>query len=186
MNKGTLLWIDCEMTGLDVNVDKILEISTIITDDELNVIGPKLNFVIHQSQAVLDNMNEWCVEHHTQSGLVEQVLASKTKLKQAEADIIRHINKYALTTRKLLLAGNSVHCDLVFIKKYLPRITKKIGHRIIDVSTIKELAFRWLPEVASAAPKKKLNHRSLDDIVESIEELRYYKEKIFMGKISST
>ncbi|OMH80544.1 60S ribosomal export protein NMD3 [Zancudomyces culisetae] len=199
-----LIWIDCEMTGLDPEIDKLLEIAVIFTDNSLEVVGEPIQFVIHQPKDILDNMNAWCVEQHGKSGLTQRVLESTTDVNTAERVIIEQINvlsKQKNTSEKLILAGNTVHMDLLFLRKYMPTLVEQYLHyRIIDVSSIKELVNRWyysnldvvetntvsvsknkstndaLPPVYT---KTKNSHRALDDIYESLEELKYYKANYF-------
>ena len=134
--------------------------------------------MIHQSDQVLNAMGDWCQKHHAKSGLTESVRQSKISLKECEETVheflVKHTKKGACP-----LAGNSVGQDAKFLEKYMPKITQHLHYRIIDVSTIKELTKRWYPEIAREAPKKRLSHRALDDIKESIEELKFYREKVF-------
>ncbi|KAI8359187.1 ribonuclease H-like domain-containing protein [Blakeslea trispora] len=165
------------MTGLDIKKDHLIEIAVLITDSELNIVAKGPELIIHQSKEVMDNMNDWCIEHHGKSGLTKQVLESKLSVKEAEEKVYdflkEHVPKGAAP-----LAGNSVHEDKRFLLKEMPKVVDHLHYRIVDVSTIKELAKRWYPEVASGVVKK-AGHRALDDIVESIEELRYYRKHVF-------
>ncbi|KAI9297709.1 exonuclease family protein [Neoconidiobolus thromboides FSU 785] len=174
-----LVWIDCEMSGLNIETDKLLEISVIITDDNLTqtIEGP--NLIIKQEKSLLDNMDEWCTTHHKESGLTEKVLQSTITEAKAEEVITEFLKKHIKKEKVALLAGNSVHMDKFFLIKYMPKIIDFLHYRIIDVSVVKELTSRWLPEKSAMAPKKKLNHRALDDILESIEELKFYRKMIF-------
>ncbi|XP_075227074.1 putative oligoribonuclease isoform X2 [Lycorma delicatula] len=173
-----LVWIDMEMTGLDPEKHHILEIACIVTDCNLNVIVESPSIVIHQPDEVLSGMNEWCRIHHGLSGLWRESCRSKISVKEAEdscLDLVRANTPQGICP----LAGNSVYGDRMFLKKYMPRLDAYLHYRIVDVSTVKELCRRWFPAEYNNAPKKKLAHRSLDDIRESIEELKYYKCTIF-------
>ncbi|KAJ2894088.1 rna exonuclease [Coemansia aciculifera] len=176
---GPLVWIDCEMTGLDHESDTILEIACIVTDGDLNALAPGQEIVIHHPQHVLDAMNEWCVEHHGNSGLTARVLDSTVTMEQAETAVLDMVKSCCAEPRVAVLAGNSVHVDKAFMQRYMPRLIEHLHYRIVDVSTVKELARRWNAEVLRMAPVKKLSHRALDDIAESINELRFYRENFF-------
>ncbi|KAI9500259.1 rna exonuclease [Coemansia spiralis] len=176
-----LVWIDCEMTGLDYDKDTIIEIACIITDDDLNIIGMGQDIVIHQPKEVMDAMNDWCKDHHGRSGLTQSVLDSTTTMAEAEAYVLGLVKRHCRTPCTAILAGNSVHADRAFLRRLMPELTSFLHYRIIDVSSVKELARRWHPQVLEAAPTKKETHRALDDIIESIEELRYYKSSLFKG-----
>lgn len=178
--KQPLVWIDLEMTGLDVEVDRILEIACIVTDGQLNkyVEGPEL--VIHQSKECLDTMGEWCQEHHAASGLTKRVLQSTTTEKDAEEQVINFVKDH-VGSQSPLLAGNSVYVDFLFLKKYMPCLAGIFPHVLVDVSSITALCIRWFPKEKKAAPAKGKRHRAMDDIRESINELKYYKESIFKG-----
>ncbi|GKV01191.1 hypothetical protein SLEP1_g13766 [Rubroshorea leprosula] len=179
--KLPLVWIDLEMTGLNVEVDRILEIACIITDGNLtkSVEGPDL--VIHQSKECLDGMGEWCQNHHAASGLTKKVLHSTITEREAEKQVIDFVKKH-VSEHTPPLAGNSVYVDLIFLKKYMPNLASLFSHVLVDVSSVKALCARWYPRDHKRAPVKKNNHRALDDIRESIKELKYYKEKIFRAK----
>ncbi|KAI8913481.1 oligoribonuclease [Gorgonomyces haynaldii] len=175
-----LVWIDLELTGLDIKKDVVIEISVILTDPSLEQIihGPTL--VIHQSQQVMDSMNEWCLINHKKSGLTQRVLESTITMEGAERQIMEFLQQH-LEPKRGILAGSSVHVDRQYLEKCMPRITDFLHYRcIIDVSTIKELCRRWKPQVFKSAPVKKNVHRSLDDILESIQELRHYKQHLFL------
>lgn len=180
-NEENLIWIDLEMSGLDPAVNVILEIATIITDKDLNILeeGPVL--VISQDPELFETMDEWNQTHHVQSGLWQRVLDSQTTLEQAQEQTLAFIEKYSLT-KKNILCGNSIAQDRSFIAKYLPLIHNYLHYRMIDVSTIKELCKRWY-DSPSLVYKKKNIHRALDDIKESIEELKFYRAEIFRGDL---
>ncbi|PAV82246.1 hypothetical protein WR25_24502 [Diploscapter pachys] len=173
-----MVWVDLEMTGLNVDKHTIVEIATIVTDGQLNIIAEGPNLVIHQSEEVLDKMDDWCKNTFAKNGLTERIRNSKISLAEAEQQTLDFLAKY---TNKGVspLAGNSVHADRRFIIKYMPKIDKHLHYRIIDVSTIKELCRRWYPKELSEAPPKKLAHLALDDIRESIDELKYYRRTVF-------
>ncbi|KAL9225990.1 hypothetical protein vseg_001851 [Gypsophila vaccaria] len=175
-----LVWIDLEMTGLNLEVDRVIEIACIITDGNLSnsVEGPDL--VIHQTQECLDRMNEWCQEHHTASGLANEVLQSTLSEQEAEEQVIKFVKKHVGSTQRPLLAGNSVYTDFAFLKKYMPDLASLFSHVLVDVSSIRALCIRWYPKAHKKAPEKEKKHRALGDIRESILELKYYKENIFI------
>lgn len=169
-----LIWIDLEMTGLNPTTDHILEIATIVTDNQLQVIAVGPNVAIHQSAHVLENMNEWCVKTHTASGLVQRVKESQITEKQAEIDTLTFLKQY-VTINTSPMCGNSVWQDRRFLDQYMPQLAQFFHYRQLDVSTIKELARRWAPDFFKTL-KKENAHLALDDILESIAELKYYKE----------
>lgn len=173
-----LVWIDLEMTGLNVEVDRILEIACVITDGHLtkSIEGPDL--VIHQSKECLDQMGEWCQEHHGESGLIERVLRSTLSESEAEKQVIEFVERHA-GEYKAHIAGNSVYMDLLFLRKYMPDLASLFSHVIVDVSTVKALCLRWYPRDKKKAPQKENKHRAMDDIKESIAELKFYKDNIF-------
>ncbi|KAJ1359152.1 Oligoribonuclease, mitochondrial [Parelaphostrongylus tenuis] len=186
---GRLVWIDCEMTGLDHEKQRLVEIAVILTDKDLNIIAEGPDIVINQPEEVLDNMEDWSRRTFAENGLLSKIRESKIDMKQAEdmdssrflIVLVVILDFLANETVKQAcpLAGNSVHLDRRFISKYMPRLDKHLHYRIVDVSTIKELAARWYPKEFKKAPLKRQTHRALDDIRESIEELRYYRSSIF-------
>lgn len=173
-----IVWIDLEMTGLDVENHTILEIACLVTDGKLNrvVEGPSL--VIHQSDKILAAMNEWCIENHGKSGLTQRVRESTISVEEAEEQVLHFIERY-VPPGQAPLAGNSVHADLAFLKRYMPKIANYLHYRIVDVSTVQELAMRWNIKTAKKAPRKIMRHTALSDIYESLEQLRFYKDSIF-------
>ena len=175
-----LVWIDMEMSGLDVERERILEIATIITDGELEVIAEGPELVIHQPPSVLSSMDAWNTQHHGESGLTERVRASTITEAEAEAQTLDFVAEH-VGSRSAPLAGNSVHQDRLFLAKYLPKLDAHLHYRNVDVSTVKELVRRWYPTAFDARPTKKGKHRALDDIRESIEELRYYRREVFVA-----
>ena len=171
-----LVWIDMEMSGLDPERCEILEIATIVTDGDLQVLEEGPDLVVHQPDAVLEAMDRWCTEHHGASGLSDAVRRSTISVEQAESQTLEFLERHCASGESPL-CGNSVGQDRKFIARYMPRLDAFLHYRIVDVSSIKELARRWYPELPS--PTKKESHRALDDIVESIAELRYYRAHIF-------
>ncbi|MBI4431092.1 MAG: oligoribonuclease [Candidatus Omnitrophica bacterium] len=176
-----MVWMDMEMTGLEPERDVILEIATVITDKNLNIleVGPCL--VVHHGEAKLKKMDKWNTEHHTASGLIERVRTSKISTKKAEELTLEFIRKYA-RPRTAPLCGNSIGQDRRFLYKYMPQLSDYLHFRSIDVTTVKELARRWYPD-RSLGPKKKKVHLALSDIQESIDELRYYREHFFVRNL---
>lgn len=176
-----LIWIDMEMTGLNVERDKIMEIAILVTDSELNIIDESIDLVIQQPKEILDRMDNWCTDHHGQSGLTQRCLDSTVTINDARKQVYKVIRKYT-EERMGLLCGNSVYVDRMFFKKFFPKVESYLNYRMIDVSSIKELAKRWYTkEVEEFLDHKKedLSHRAMDDIKWSIKELKFYREKIF-------
>ncbi|KAI1817972.1 ribonuclease H-like domain-containing protein [Poronia punctata] len=177
-----LVWIDCEMTGLDPEKEEIIEIFCIITTGTLEVVDEQgWGTVVHQSKDRMDMMDDWCTKTHAGSGLTASVIASTVTPQQAADELLAYIKKYVPSRKAALLAGNSVHADKAFLQKEPYRkVVDHLHHRILDVSTIKEAVRRWCPrDVNRNAPQKKLLHQAKADILESIEEARYYKQVIF-------
>lgn len=174
-----LVWIDCEMTGLDLENDGLVEIAALVTDGELNVLGDGVDVIIKPSDAQLKNMGEFVTEMHTKSGLLS-VLDDGVTLDEAQEQVLAYVREHCPTARKVPLAGNSVGTDRAFLAKYTPELEQWLHYRNVDVSSIKELAKRWFPKAHYKAPAKQGNHRALADIQESIEELRYYREAVFV------
>lgn len=170
-----LIWIDLEMTGLNPDQDRILEIATVITDKELNILADGPVIAIHQPQSTLQKMDEWNVKHHTASGLIERVQKSAIHEAEAEAITLEFIAEY-VATGKSPICGNSICQDRRFLYRYMPKLEKYFHYRNLDVSTVKILARMWAPDVAKSM-KKKSTHTALKDIHDSIEEMRHYKEK---------
>ena len=175
-----LVWIDLEMSGLDHEKERILEIATLVTDGQLNILGEGPELVIHQPDPLLEAMDDWNKKHHGGSGLVNRVKASKVSEEDAEAQTLAFLAEH-VEAGAAPLAGNSVHQDRLFLSKYMPKLTAHLHYRNVDVSTVKELVKRWDPEAFEGRPSKKGHHRALDDIRESIEELRYYREAEFVA-----
>lgn len=170
--------MDLEMTGLDPSRERIIEIACLVTNAELDILAEGPEFVIHQSDELLAAMDDWNREHHGASGLVDRVRASTTDEASAESQMIEFLREHT-TESSCPLAGNSIHQDRRFIQAYMPKLDDYLHYRNVDVSTVKELVRRWAPTIYEAAPEKSGAHRALDDIKESIEELRYYKASAF-------
>ncbi|QSL66972.1 hypothetical protein MERGE_001359 [Pneumocystis wakefieldiae] len=181
MIQNPMIWVDCEMSGLDPEKHELLEIAVLITDGNLNIIESKgFQRVIHHPEHILNSMDSWCKKHHEENGLIQSVLSSSHTLASTEIELLDYLQKYISKSKVALLAGNSVYVDRAFLSRYIPGIFEYLHYRIIDVSTIKELARCWNYEIFQNAPKKKVNHRAMDDILESIEELKYYKKMWLM------
>ena len=171
--------MDLEMTGLEPETDVIVEIATLITDDDLNIIAEGPDLVIHQSDDVLARMNQIVVDMHTKSGLLEAIKSSTITLEEAGAATLEFIRQHIPEARTIPLCGNSIGTDRRFLAKYLPEIENYLHYRSVDVSTIKELARRWYPKLGSDRPNKGGTHRALDDIRASVNELVFYRERVF-------
>lgn len=174
-----LVWVDLEMTGLEPETDVIVEIAIIVTDGKLEQIIEGPNLVIHAPDEILDNMPQIVVDMHKASGLTERVKASTLTVEEAETEVIAWLNQYVPDPNVAPLAGNSVHADRAFMKKYMPNLEKHVHYRNVDVSTIKELVKRWAPEIAEQEPDKVGNHRALGDIRDSIDQLKFYRQRVF-------
>lgn len=169
-----LIWIDLEMTGLEPETEVIIEIATIVTDAQLNVLAEGPSLVIHQPDSILDAMDEWCTNQHGQSGLTDRVRRSKISVEQAEQETIAFLQQY-IARGKSPMCGNTVSQDRRFLLKYMPDLESYFHYRHIDVSTVKELAKRWKPEIIEGVNKSS-SHLALDDVRDSIEELKYYRQ----------
>jgi oligoribonuclease len=174
-----LVWIDCEMTGLDLSVDELVEIAVVITDFELQPVDPGFQVVIRPSEAAVDHMNDFVTKMHEKSGLITE-LSDGITLEEAEAQTLAYIKRFVPVERKAPLAGNTIGTDRMFLAKYMPQIDQWLHYRNVDVSSIKELSRRWYPRVFFQAPSKDGGHRALADILESIRELQYYREAVFV------
>ncbi len=175
---GRLVWIDLEMTGLDPARERIIEIATIVTDSQLEIIAEGPELVIHQSDARLDAMDEWNTKQHGKSGLTARVRESDITERDAEKRTLEFVAEHC-DRGTAPLAGNSVHHDRRFLCRYMPKLVDWLHYRIVDVSSVKELTKRWYPDVLDKLPEKPDSHRALDDIRASIEELRFYREQVF-------
>jgi oligoribonuclease len=175
-----LVWIDCEMTGLDLDKDKLIEVAALVTDPELRVLGEGVDLVIHADDAALDAMPEVVREMHAKSGLTEEVRRSTITMAEAEEAVLAYIREFVPNPRSTPLCGNSIATDRGFLARDMPALDSFLHYRMIDVSSIKELARRWYPRVYFGQPPKGLAHRALADIRESIRELEYYRRTIFV------
>jgi len=175
-----LVWIDLEMTGLNPEIHKIIEIATIITDSELNIIAKGPDLVINASNDELNKMNTYVRDMHTKSGLVDEVRKSSLTIRDAEIETLEFINKHIKAKNKPPVCGNSIGTDRRFLDAQMNDLENRFHYRVVDVSSIKELANRWYPNIDRNIPSKAENHRALEDIIESIEELKYYREKLFI------
>ncbi|MET7750291.1 oligoribonuclease [Micromonospora sp. NPDC005367] len=175
-----LVWIDCEMTGLDLRSDKLIEVAALVTDRDLNVLGDGVDVVIHADDAALDAMPEIVRTMHAKSGLTEEVRRSTVTMAEAEDMVLDYVTTYVKEPRTAPLCGNSIATDRGFIARDMTRLDNHLHYRMIDVSSIKELCRRWYPRVYFGQPAKGLEHRALADIRESIRELEYYRRTIFV------
>ena len=176
-----LVWMDMEMTGLEPDRERVIEVATILTDGNLVelAVGPEL--VIHQADELLAAMDDWNKKHHGESGLTDRVRASTVSEEEAEAAVVAFLDGHVSAKDRPILAGNSIHQDRRFIRRYMPTLDRRLHYRMVDVSSIKERAKRWYPPgVLAAMPPKRETHRALDDVRESIDELRFYRQRIFL------
>ena len=171
--------MDLEMTGLDPNRDVIVEIATLVTDDELEVVAEGPDLVVHHPPEVMDAMGDHVREMHTRSGLLGAIEASTVTLEEAGRATLAFLSQHVPEAHKVPLCGNSIGTDRRFLAAYLPDIENYLHYRSVDVSTLKELAKRWYPDVLANAPRKAGGHRALDDVRESVREMRYYREVLF-------
>ena len=179
-----LVWIDCEMTGLDLEVDQLVEIAIIVTDYELKILDPGFQVVIRPDQSALDHMNEFVTGMHRSSGLLEQI-PHGVSVAEAEFQSLEYIQRF-VPEGKAPLAGNTIGTDRMFLARYMPRVDRWLHYRNVDVSSIKELSRRWYPRAYFQAPAKDGGHRALADIRESIRELAYYREAVFVPEPGPT
>jgi len=175
-----LVWIDCEMTGLDLGNDLLVEVAAVVTDSELNVLGDGIDVVIGATAEQLSRMPPVVEEMHRSSGLTEQILASHVTIEQAEQQVLSWLSTYVEEPRKAPLCGNSIATDRGFIARDMPALDAFLHYRMVDVSSVKELARRWYPRAYYNSPKKAGGHRALADILESVQELRYYRATVFV------
>ncbi|MCH1435371.1 MAG: oligoribonuclease [Acidimicrobiales bacterium] len=176
-----LAWMDLEMTGLEPDRHVIVEIATLLTDDNLELIAEGPDLIVQASAAELAEMDDFVTNMHTRSGLLEAISASTVSLEEAGAQTLAFLQEHIPEPRTVPLCGNSIGTDRRFLAAHLPEIEEFLHYRSIDVSTVKELARRWRPEAFSAAPKKAGGHRAMDDIRESLDELRHYRSALFVS-----
>lgn len=180
-----LVWIDCEMTGLDVSIDELVEVAVVITDYDLKPVDPGFSIVIKPDQSAYDNMAEFVLNMHQSSGLLDEI-PHGVSLADAEFAVNEYILRFVPTAKTAPLAGNTIGTDRTFLAKYMPRVDAHLHYRSIDVSSIKELSRRWFPRVYFNAPTKDGGHRALADILESIRELEYYRKAAFVAEPGPT
>ena len=178
-SQDRIVWIDCEMTGLDLVSDALVEVAVLVTDSELTILGEGVDVVVKPPQEAVAQMRDVVRQMHTSSGLLTELDAGMT-LEEAEKAVLEYVTQFVPEPRRAPLAGNSVATDRGFLARDMPTLEQHLHYRIIDVSSIKELARRWYPRVYFASPEKKGGHRALADIRESIEELKYYREALFV------
>jgi len=174
-----MVWIDCEMTGLELGRDALVEVAVLVTDSDLNILGDGIDVVIKPPAEALDGMPDVVREMHTKSGLLDE-LDKGTTLLDAQERVLAYVKEHVPTARKAPLAGNSVYVDRGFLNRDMPALDEYLHYRLVDVSSIKELVRRWFPRVYFNSPGKHGGHRALADIRESIEELRFYREAVFV------
>ena len=180
------MWIDCEMTGLDLASDLLIEVAALVTDSELNVLGEGVDVVVGASAEQLERMPEVVREMHAASGLTDEVLASTVTLEQAQEQVLAYVREWAPERGKAPLCGNSIATDRGFLARDMPELDDWLHYRMVDVSSVKELARRWYPRAYFNAPAKGGGHRALADIVESVQELRYYRAAVFVPQPGPT
>jgi oligoribonuclease len=181
LNAENLIWLDLEMTGLNPDTDMILEIATLVTDKQLNILAEGPVLAIHQSDAVLSAMGEWCTRQHRQSGLTRRVRESRITENQAERDTLDFLQQY-LPPNSSPMCGNSICQDRRFLVRYMPDLERFFLYRNLDVSTLKELGKRWAPGIMDGYTKQS-NHLALDDIRDSVAELKFYRENLFKSEL---
>jgi oligoribonuclease len=174
-----LVWIDCEMTGLDIAADALIEVAALVTDFDLNVLGDGVSVVVKPPSAAVEQMGEVVTSMHTASGLLAELDSGRT-VQEAQAEVLDYVRSHVAEERKAPLAGNTVGTDRLFLARDMPELEGHLHYRVVDVSSIKELSRRWFPRAYFNAPEKSGNHRALADIRESIEELRYYRAAVFV------
>jgi oligoribonuclease len=184
--KDRLVWIDCEMTGLDLGSDLLIEVAALVTDSELNVLGEGVDVVIGASAEQLERMPDVVRDMHASSGLTDEVLASTVTVEQAQEQVLAYVREWAPERGKAPLCGNSIATDRGFLARDMPELDDWLHYRMVDVSSVKELARRWYPRAYFNAPKKGGGHRALADILESVQELRYYRAAVFVPQPGPT
>jgi oligoribonuclease len=175
-----LVWIDCEMTGLDAAADVLVEIAVVVTDSELTILDDGLDLILATDPAKLAGMEEVVREMHTSSGLLDAIGTATLTVEEAEQQVLDYVKRWVPERRKAPLCGNSIATDRTFIARYMPKLDDHLHYRMVDVSSIKELARRWYPKVYFNSPVKTGGHRALADIIDSITELRYYRAALFV------
>lgn len=181
LKNDRLVWVDLEMTGLDPARHVIVEIASLVTDANLNILGSGVDLVIHATEAELGEMDDYVRNMHTSNGLIDDIRSSTLSLKDAEDAVLALIAEHCDPEHPAPLAGNSIATDRTFIRAFMPRLDAALHYRMVDVSSVKELARRWYPRVYFSQPDKGMSHRALADIVESIRELDYYRRAIFVA-----
>ncbi|WP_425301719.1 oligoribonuclease [Nocardia wallacei] len=176
-----MVWMDCEMTGLRLDSDKLIEVAALVTDSDLNILGEGVDIVIHADDAALAAMPPVVQEMHARSGLTDEVRRSTVTMAEAERQVLDYIKEYVPAPRTVPLAGNSIATDRGFIARDMPELDAHLHYRMVDVSSIKELCRRWYPRIYFGQPEKGLTHRALADIQESIRELEYYRRTAFVA-----
>ena len=184
--KDYLVWVDCEMTGLELGHDLLIEVAALVTDSELNVLGEGVDVVIGASAEQLERMPDVVREMHASSGLTDEVLASTVTLEQAQEAVLAYVREWVPERGKAPLCGNSIATDRGFLTRDMPELDDWLHYRMVDVSSVKELARRWYPRAYFNAPKKGGGHRALADILESVQELRYYRAAVFVPQPGPT
>ncbi|NRD07759.1 oligoribonuclease [Rathayibacter agropyri] len=183
--RDRLVWIDCEMTGLDLSVDELVEIAVVVTDFDLEPLDEGLSIVIRPDDSALANMGDFVRTMHETSGLLAEI-PSGVSVAEAEYEVLEYVLKHVPAEQQAPLAGNSIGTDRAFLAAFMPRLDSHLHYRNVDVSTIKELARRWFPRIYFNAPAKNGGHRALADILESIRELRYYRRAVFVAEPGPT
>lgn len=176
--RNPLVWIDAEMTGLNPETDALIEVAVVITDGDLRIVDPGIDVLIKPSQEALDGMNDFVRQMHTSSGLLDE-LADGISMEEAQRQVMDYIRRFVPMPKKALLAGNSVGTDKAFLVVNMPEVIEHLHYRLVDVSSIKELAKRWHPKAFEESPEKHGGHRALGDIRDSIQELEYYRRALF-------
>lgn len=181
-----IVWVDLEMTGLDPQRHVIVEVAALVTDAELNILDEGIDIIVHAAEDELAQMDDFVTDMHTTNGLLDAIKETSVTIKQAEEQVLELIAKHCESSNPAPLAGNSIATDRAFIRKHMPRLDAALHYRMIDVSTIKELARRWFPKAYQNQPEKGMSHRALADIVESIQELDYYRRSVFTASPGPT
>mgnify|MGYP000863029359 FL=1 len=176
-----LVWLDCEMTGLDLAVDELVEIACVVTEADLTPLDSGVTFVIKASDQAMANMPDVVVGMHTESGLLPEI-PNGVDLATAETGVLAYVKRHISTPRRAPLCGSSIYVDRMFLAKYMPALDEHLHYRVVDVSSLKELVRRWYPKIYYAAPEKTGNHRALGDTLDSIAELAYYRKSVMLSE----